>query len=98
MRVTNIALDLVTTWDMSKFESCLQQMKEIYQTRGSESSLAEQGVSSPACSEDPFNNSSDGWAPSPPRSVGCGAMGIAGYMEMGRICIVNVFVSQNIPA
>lgn len=69
VRVTNTALSLVTHWNMSKFESRLEQMREIYQARGSVSSLDEQGVASPNFNDDPFNDPSDGWAPSPLRLV-----------------------------
>lgn len=72
MRVSNTALNLVTYWDMSKFESRLEQMREIYQTRGSISVLDEQGLTSTTLSEDPFNEHSDDWSPSPLRYVGCG--------------------------
>jgi hypothetical protein len=67
--VSNTALNLVATWDMAKFESRLEQMREVYQTRGSLNSLDEQEMASPVFSEDPFFDPSDGWAPSPLRSV-----------------------------
>lgn len=68
VRVSNTLLNLVTYWDMSTFETRLDQMREIYQTRGSCSSL-EEGTMSPIFSEDPFNTPSDSWAPSPLRYV-----------------------------
>lgn len=64
VRVSNTLLNLVTYWDMSKFELRLEQMREMYQTRGSGSSL-EEGTVSPVLNEDPFNAPSDSWEPSP---------------------------------
>lgn len=69
MRVTNSLHKMVAYWDLSKFECRLEQMREIYQMRGSASSLEETGTTSPTFNEDPFNDPSDGWAPSPLRSV-----------------------------
>ncbi len=70
MRVSNTALQLVSCWDMAKFECRLEQMREVYQTRGSMNSLDEQGTTSPVFSEDPFNDPADCWNPSPLRSGG----------------------------
>ena len=70
MRVSNTLHRLVTYWDLSKFECRLEQMREIYQTRGSACSLDEAGTgTSPSFTEDPFNDPADGWAPSPLRQA-----------------------------
>ena len=58
---------MVTYWEMSKFESRLEQMREIYQARGSTTSMDTDETTSPGFNEDPFDNPSDGWAPSPLR-------------------------------
>lgn len=68
VRVSNNSLNLLTYWDMNKFEARLEQMRELYQTRGSANSLDDLGTS-PSSTEDPFNDPSDGWGPSPLRSV-----------------------------
>lgn len=67
VRVSNTALNLISYWDMAKFESRLEQMREVYQARGSVNSLDEQGLTAPAFNDDPFNDPSDGWMPSPLR-------------------------------
>ena len=67
MRVSNTLHNLVTHWDLNKLELRLDQMREMYQARGSVSSLEEQGTTSPPFTEDPFNAVADSWVPSPLR-------------------------------
>jgi len=69
VRVSNTDLNLVSYWDMGKFEARLDQMREVYQARGSACSLEEHSTTSPPLGDDPFNSPSDSWSPSPLRWV-----------------------------
>ena len=65
VRVNNTQLGLVTYWDLAKFETRLEQMRDIYQSMpsGSMTSLDTDSVSSSGAEEisDPFNDPSDNW-------------------------------------
>jgi len=69
VRVSNIQTHLVSHWDMAKFETRLDQMRDIYHLQDSTHSLSSTYLAS-ADSDDPFNDPSDGWTPSPLRWVG----------------------------
>ena len=65
MRVTNTQLGQVTHWDQAKFESRLEQMRDIYQnmSQGSVASLDESVSSAGTSGEevDPFYDPADMW-------------------------------------
>ena len=65
IRVTNSQLNMVSYWDMVKFEARLEQMREMYQSREFIASADSENSVSPTFHEDPFNNESDEWVPSP---------------------------------
>ena len=65
VRVNNTQLGLVTYWDLAKFETRLEQMRDIYQatpTHSLTSSMDDSFNSSGAeDTSDPFNDPSDNW-------------------------------------
>ena len=66
IRVNNTQLGLVTYWDLTKFETRLDQMRDIYQatpTPGSASSIDSDGINLSGGEDqgDPFNDPIDNW-------------------------------------
>lgn len=66
IRVNNAQLGLVTYWDLAKFETRLDQMRDIYQatpTPGSASSLDSDSINLSGGDDqgDPFNDPTDNW-------------------------------------
>lgn len=64
VRVNNTQLGLVTYWDLAKFETRLEQMRDIYQATptGSLNSMDDSFNSSGGeDASDPFNDPSDNW-------------------------------------
>lgn len=66
IRVNNTLLGLVTYWDLAKFETRLDQMRDIYQatpTPGSTSSLDSDSINLSGGEDqgDPFNDPTDNW-------------------------------------
>ena len=66
IRVNNTHLGLVTYWDLAKFETRLEQMRDIYQSTPAESTTSLDGGESLNSSGaddlgDPFNDPSDNW-------------------------------------
>ena len=66
IRVNNTLLGLVTYWDLAKFETRLDQMRDIYQatpTPGSTSSLDSDSINLSGGEDqgDPFNDPMDNW-------------------------------------
>ncbi len=70
VRVSNAQLNIVCYWDMHKFEVRLDQMRELYHSQDSTASLSSTSLASgdSGVGEDPFNDPSDDWTPSPLRS------------------------------
>ena len=66
IRVNNTQLGLVTYWDLAKFETRLDQMRDIYQatpTPGSASSMDSDSINLSGGEDqgDPFNDPTDNW-------------------------------------
>ena len=66
IRVNNTQLGLVTYWDLTKFETRLDQMRDIYQatpTPGSASSIDSDSINLSGGEDqgDPFNDPIDNW-------------------------------------
>lgn len=65
IRVTNTQLGVVTYWDLPKFETRLDQMRDIYQTTPTESlsSVDNDSMNSSGAEDsiDPFNDPTDNW-------------------------------------